>query len=223
MKRPKILFLTALTILVACNRDAETHEPTALADEATSTQGETSTGEGSSESTGTDLEAPDLAGNWLSPCFDQGDGTFANLDFDLAADEWALDYTVHGDEACMVPLVSVHIEGPYTLEQPSAVDGAWEAVFAFDTKTITPHAPPLVEALDGAGCGTDPWAVGVTQSIAQGCAAFGQYPLKSCAADYDIVALDGDTLRFGARPADNDMCTPAKRPAELSPLAMARQ
>ncbi len=50
-----------------------------------------------------------------------------------------------------------------------------------------------------------------------GCAGFGQYPGADCPADYDVVKRDGDDLFFGARPADNDMCTAAKRPAALSP------
>lgn len=62
------------------------------------------------------------------------------------------------------------------------------------------------------------------QSVAEeGCAAFGQYPVDACPADYDLVARDGDTLYFGQRPADNDMCTPERRPTELSPLALALQ
>jgi hypothetical protein len=54
---------------------------------------------------------------------------------------------------------------------------------------------------------------------ASGCANLGQRPISACAADYDLVALDGDKLTFGNRPADNDMCTEAKRPKALSPLS----
>jgi len=81
-----------------------------------------------------------------------------------------------------------------------------------------------VDALDGAGCGADAWEIDVGQSVAEeGCAAFGQYPLADCAADYDIVSRDGDTMFFGSRPMDNDMCTPERRPVELSPLPLTLQ
>jgi hypothetical protein len=56
-----------------------------------------------------------------------------------------------------------------------------------------------------------------------GCAGFGQYPGADCPADFDVVKRDGDDLFFGARPADNDMCTAAKRPTALSPVANHRR
>ncbi len=224
MERRNTFFIAALTILTACpSGAASTVEPTSIAGSTGSSSEESGLGESEAASGSTGADAPALAGRWLSPCFDQGDGTFAMLDFDLSDEAWSLDYRVHGDETCSSPLVTVRIEGPYTIEGRSDVDEAWDAVFGFDAKTITPHAQPLVDALDGAGCGREPWAVDVTQSIDDGCAAFGQYPLDSCAADYDLVSRDGDTLRFGNRPPDNDMCTAERRPHELSPLAMARQ
>jgi hypothetical protein len=39
---------------------------------------------------------------------------------------------------------------------------------------------------------------------------------------FAIVSVDATRLRFGARPADNDLCTPAARPTSLPPLAMSR-
>lgn len=41
-----------------------------------------------------------------------------------------------------------------------------------------------------------------------------------CAADFDLVARSGDRLRFGARPADNDLCTADKRPTALRPMIL---
>jgi hypothetical protein len=158
----------------------------------------------------------------------QADGStqYFRLDFDLTPTEWALDYVVHGDPACDVPLVTVHIEGPYALERPSdAVAGAWEARFGFTSKTIRPEVDGLRDFLNSLeGCGTADFETGVAQDVyASGCAGFGQYPQASCDADYDLVRLDGDSLFFGARPADNDMCTPEKRPTALSPVANRRQ
>jgi hypothetical protein len=170
----------------------------------------------------TPAAGPDLAAPWSSACFDQGNGTHAKLEFDITAATWKLDYRVNGDAACSVPLATVHIEGPYAIERPSgAVPGAYEARFGFAQKTLTAHAQAIADNLDEAGCGDGAWKVGVAQSVLEkGCAAFGQYPAASCPADYDLVRRDGTKLSFGKRPADNDMCTPAKRPTELSPLAL---
>lgn len=225
MQRRNIALIALLTVLPACpGESGSTVEPTASMDGSTGRASETSgTEDTGAESGSTGVEAPELAGRWLSACFAQPDGTHANLDFDLTPARWALDYRVHADEACETRLVTVHIEGPYVLEGPSAVADAWDGVFSFDAKTITPHAQPLVDALDEAGCGSEAWAVDGTQSIEDGCAAFGQYPIADCGADYDLVAREGDTLRFGLRPADNDMCSPERRPSELSPVEMTLQ
>ena len=223
MKRRITLSIATFAVLAACAPSPGTTDPTASTGQ-TEAVGSSTSQEDAESSSGGDVSAPSppsLAGRWRSPCFAQGDGTFARLDFDLGAETWALDYRVNGDEACTVPLVTVAIEGSYALEGPAAVEGAWNAIFGFDSKTITAHAQPLVEALDAAGCGSEPWSLDVSQSVAQGCAPFGQYPLKTCAADYDLVARDGDALRFGQRPSDNDMCGPERRPTQLSSLVLA--
>jgi hypothetical protein len=173
--------------------------------------------------------APQLAGGWRSDCLPspQADGSKQSirLDFQLTAARWDLDYVTHGDDACAAPLVTVHIAGPYTLERPSAqVDGAWEARFGFDAKTIRPEVDGLRDHLNSLeGCGGADFQTGVAQDVyAAGCPAFGQYPRSSCAADFDLVKLDGDALHFGARPADNNMCSPERRPTALSQVANRR-
>ncbi|MEZ4442714.1 MAG: hypothetical protein R3B72_26705 [Polyangiaceae bacterium] len=170
-------------------------------------------------------QAPQLAGRWVSDCTSSpgadGSTQYFRLDFDIAAASWALDYRVHADDRCTQPLVTIHIAGPYEIERPSAgVADAWEARFGFSTKTIRPEVDGLRDYLDSLeGCGTTDFETGVAQDVlTSGCPGLGQYPASSCGADYDIVKLEGDVLQFGSRPADNDMCSPDKRPAELSPV-----
>ncbi len=190
-----------------------------------------STGCGESATPGEDAgDPPDLAGRWTSDCLPspQADGStqYFRLDFDLDPESWALDYVVHGDAACELPLVRVTIAGPYTLERPSpTVPGAWEARFAFERKTIRPEVDGLRDFLNSLeDCGEAEFQTGVAQDVyASGCAAFGQYPESACAADYDLVHREGDVLRFGERPADNDMCAQEKRPATLSPVESRRR
>jgi hypothetical protein len=156
-----------------------------------------------------------LAGVWESACVDPGNGQAFQLTFDLTATDWTLDYTAFGDARCEQPNLTVHIEGPYTLGAASkAVEGAREGKFGFARKFVTPHTEGAAGFLPQA-CGGGTFAVGGSTDITAGCAGLGAYPIEKCATDHDIVHLAGNVLRFGARPADNDMCSPEKRPTAL--------
>lgn len=171
-------------------------------------------------------KAPDLVGRWRSACTPQNDVQAFTLDFTIQADRWAVDYVVYGDKACSARFVTAHVEGPYTLGAPSAVaPGAYEGRFAFSKKTVTPHGAAAVAFLaSDAGCKLDGFADGVARDIGEtGCPGLGQRPLAACPADHDVVQVDGDRLTFGSRPADNDLCTEAKRPKALSPVSSRRQ
>lgn len=173
-------------------------------------------------------QAPEIAGVWESPCMaqSQADGStlYAKLVFDITAEVWTLDYSTFGDDACATPLMTVDITGPYTIgAQSEVVDGAWDGEFAFSSKTVTAHNEGMVGFLSSLdGCGEGDWTVGEAKDVyGTGCAALGQYPQTDCSADYDLVALVDGQLRFGARPADNNMCSPDKRPTALSPMVLS--
>lgn len=172
---------------------------------------------------------PSVAGHWSSACVaqPQADGSTLYATLDLTGngpDRWALTYTLHGDAGCTAKLAAIAIRGSYEVTGPAAVAGAWNARFGFDDKTITPYAQPIADALTAAHCGGSPWQLGVAQSVyAGGCTAFGQYPQAQCTADYDLLDVEGATLHFGNRPADNNMCTPDRRPMQLSAIALIEQ
>lgn len=172
---------------------------------------------------------PSVTGHWLSACVaqPQADGSTLYATLDLTGgdpDRWSLAYTLHGDAACTAKLVTIAIRGSYQVTGPAAVPGAWDARFGFDDKTITPYAQPIADALTAAHCGDAAWQLGAAQSVyAGGCAAFGQYPQARCTADYDLLDVAGAALRFGNRPADNNMCTPDRRPTQLSPIELTAQ
>jgi hypothetical protein len=137
------------------------------------------------------------------------------LTFDLTETDWTVDYAAFGDARCEQPSLTVHIEGPYTLGEASkAVNGAREGNFGFARKFVTPHTEGAAGFLTQA-CGGGTFAVGTSSDITAGCAGLGAYPIEQCATDHDIVHLAGNVLRFGARPADNNMCSPDKRPTAL--------
>ena len=160
----------------------------------------------------------DLVGTWVGPCFPspQGDGSHNQLTFRMTATTWDLDYTAYGDAACGTKFLTVHIQGDYTLGGTSSVEaGAREGTFGFRTKTVTPHLDGAVGVINGA-CGVTTAKVGEALDIGGGCAGLGAYPIAACAADSDIVRLQDKVLSFGARPADNNMCTPDKRPTTFT-------
>ena len=180
------------------------------------------TGTDTDTATDTDTDAElgfsesDLAGTWVGPCYPSpaGDGSFNQLTFVMTDAMWDLDYVAHGTDDCSAPFLTVNIAGGYTLEGASDVeDGARNGTFFFSTKTVTPHAEAAVGVVNYACGGTDA-AVDVAFDISGGCPGLGAYPIADCPADYDIVKLseDGTQLTFGARPADNDMCSEDKRP-----------
>ena len=172
---------------------------------------------------------PPIVGAWASSCFgvanEDGTDGFAQLVFDMKPTTWALDYTMFSDDACSARLGTFHIDGPWVVERPSTtLPGAFEARFDFATRTVTPHVDGYIAFLQSMACGQPPYAVGTPQDVlAAGCPALGFQPVAACPSDYDLVFVNGSTLQFGARPADNNMCTPDRRPTALgAPLTEVR-
>ena len=163
------------------------------------------------------FEATDLVGTWVGPCFasPSGDGSFNQLTFRMTETEWDLDYVAHGDENCTAKFLTVNIKGPYELGEASSVaEGAREGTFSFASKTVTGHMDAALGVINGA-CGVTDTAVDAPLDLAGGCAGLGAYPIAECAADNDIVMVKDNNLHFGARPADNNMCSPDKRPTSF--------
>ncbi len=109
--------------------------------------------------------------------------------------------------------------GGYAITGPSAtVPGAYEATFDEDWKHVTllTAIPEVIAGMGLAACDLSPNLE--TDISASGCAAWP--PVAQCGQDHDLLALEGDGLRFGQRPADNDMCTPDKRPTALLPAVV---
>jgi hypothetical protein len=48
------------------------------------------------------------------------------------------------------------------------------------------------------------------------------FPKSECDREYDRVALVGERLFLGARPADGFMCAPDRRPAAVGEAALVR-
>ena len=175
------------------------------------------------------VTAPSIVGRFAHEgCVTQenADGTqsWAKHNAELTPTTWAADIVIYGDEGCATKYATVHLEGPYTIGAPSTkVAGAFDVDFGFTKRTVTPHVPGFVALLQSYSCGKAPYAVNESQDILDsGCKDLGYQPLAACPKDHDIVKVDGDVITFGKRPPDNNLCTPDKRPAELSPVTFKR-
>jgi hypothetical protein len=171
-----------------------------------------------------------LEGHWVSPACESMPGqggatTYFTRDFTLTKTDWTLAFRLFGDGACTQKLATIDIAGPYqVLLDSTHVAGAREAVFSFGRRTVTAEAKGFADFLGTTTCGVKPWAVGVAQDVlAGGCAELGARPVARCASDNDVVKVEGDRLWFGQRPADNDMCSPEKRPQALGATPVVRK
>lgn len=164
-----------------------------------------------------------LSGEYVSAgAEDWGRGTFGRRDFTFADGHWTLRFVLALDPDFAHEVFAFRTGGSYRVTRPSpAVPGAFEADFHEGAKFVTQLTPDakLAEAFGLAGCGL---AVGVERDISgSGCALW--RPVAVCAEDHDLLALDAaGGLRFGVRPADNDLCTPEKRPTALLPAVIRR-
>jgi hypothetical protein len=165
---------------------------------------------------------PALAGAWESACLpmvnaDDTDG-WARVVVGITPTLWAMDRHLFADDACSAATGTVHIDGGYALEEPSTVvPGAWNARFDFRTRTITPHVDGFIAYLQSLSCGESFGVDRATDVMDVACPALGFRAFETCQADLDVVAVDGNTLRLGLRPADGDVCSPARRPSVLGP------
>jgi hypothetical protein len=173
------------------------------------------------------IATSELVGTWSSAvceAYPDGNGgtTYLERSFAFTDSTWSLDLDVFGDEGCTVPLFSAAIRGGYAVGAASStVEGATEATFDFDENVWTAHDPALADLFTASGCGTEPWEVGVAQSVSEtGCIGVA-HPKDECPIEYDLLMRDGDDLYFGAR--TTDLCTVDGRPTALAPYAVVAE
>jgi hypothetical protein len=165
---------------------------------------------------------PPLQGAWQSDCLpiknaDDTDGS-ARLTWGLTPSLWALDTQLFGDDACAMPVGTIHSDGGWGLEGPSsAVPGAFDIRLDVRTRTVTPHVEGFIAYLESLGCGRGHGVDRATDMLDIACPALGLQPFAACQAEYDVVAGDGAGLRFGARAINRDRCDPRSRPPTLGP------
>ena len=166
------------------------------------------------------MPPPQLEGAWQSACLplknaDDTDGS-ARVVYGVTPTLWALDTQLYGDDACAVPTGTIHSDGGWQWERPSTtITGAWEIRFDVRTRTMTPHVDGFIAYLQSLNCGKDFDVGSSTDMLDMACPDLGLKPLAECQAEYDVVAGDGATLRFGARGINRDRCDARSRPPTL--------
>lgn len=137
--------------------------------------------------------------------------------YDGTSASYELTFHFFADPGCSVPFVTFVSKGDFVARPSSNVPGAIEFDATWTGRTMRADSEASVPLLNS-GCGKPPWSLGQTQDIfATGCAAAGFRPSAECVRDFDLLRVSGSTLSLGQRPADNNMCTPDRRPTALSP------
>lgn len=163
-----------------------------------------------------------LGGTWRDPSPYAYGKAFGQREFTFDRGTWSLRFTLFLDPGGKSPVFTFRTHGRYEVGAAStAVPGAYDTRFTEEQKLLTLDTPDpgLAKAFGFDACGLQ---VGLEKDVsATGCS---RWPaVSACPADHDLLALLApDRLAFGERPADNDMCTPDKRPTALTP-AVQRQ
>ena len=162
-----------------------------------------------------DLQA--VEGTFRSAAAEQWYGGFGTRDFTFAGGQWQLIFTHALDPGMTMRTFQFRTGGPFEIGEASAtVAGAHEGDFHEDWKHVTllTDNPEIVAAMGMADCGL---TYNLETDISEtGCAAWA--PVAECGTDHDLFAMDATGVYFGVRPADNDMCTPDRRPTALLPV-----
>jgi hypothetical protein len=163
-----------------------------------------------------------LAGAWQSECLPVSSRDdvveAAVITYGLTPTLWALDVALFDDVDCALPFGTVHTDGGFVVEGPSAsVTGAWDILLDVRSQTVTPHADAFLTFLEANQCSGDHGLDRITDMFDAACPALGLVPVSSCSTEYDVVIVDGDALRFGARDPRTRRCDAASRPTSEGP------
>ncbi|KJU83025.1 protein APCDD1 [Candidatus Magnetobacterium bavaricum] len=147
---------------------------------------------------------------------DLGNGMFARRTFTFFEDTWSMYFTMFMDTTMKKPVYQFHGEGFFEVESPSSVvEGAYNVMFGFHRKTIRllTSNKQVISSLGFDDCGLK---LSIVKDISgTGCSFIKS--VKDYEQEYDLLKLDATAkiLRLGARPADGDMSTEARRPTTL--------
>ena len=162
-----------------------------------------------------------LSGTWHSAAPEPWYGGWGTREFVFRDGQWSLTFVHALDPGMTMRTFQFRTGGPYEVGEASdAVEGAYRTVFDEDWKHVT-----LLTADAGVAAGMGMAECGLTVNLEAdisetGCAAWP--PVAVCGQEHDLLAMDAGGVYFGARPADNNMCSADKTPTALLPAVVAR-
>lgn len=163
-----------------------------------------------------------LEGTYADPVPYAYGEAFGHRTFVFGDGRWSLDFVLGLDPQLNAQVFRFRTHGEYEiLEASREVEGAFNAIFYEEQKLLTllTDDTQLIAAF-----GLEPCGLVTDKELdisAEGCA--GWRPVAECGGDHDLLMLTSDGgLRFGERPADNDMCTADRRPSSLTPAVERR-
>ncbi len=160
----------------------------------------------------------ELRGTYVSPTVESWYGGYGMREFVFADGTWQLIFTHALDPQMVLRTFQFRTGGDYRVGAAHpTLPATYQADFDEDWKhlTLLTTDPQVIVGMGLADCALT--ANLETDISAKGC---GPWPaVAECGTDHDLLALDATGLRFGQRPADNNMCSPDRRPdALLSPV-----
>ena len=144
-------------------------------------------------------------------------GGFGTREFVFADGRWQLTFTHALDPAMTMRTFEFRTGGPFEIVGASqTVEGAFDGTFVEAWKHVT-LLSENADVIAGMGMADCDLTYNLETDISEtGCAAW--RPVAVCGEDHDLIAMTEAGVQFGVRPADNDMCTPGKRPTALLPM-----
>ncbi len=169
-----------------------------------------------------------MVGRWVSPEREYTTNLDESVyyvirDYTFTSDAFRAVTTVYGDPVSNIKFYTATVDGTYKLVGESdLVAGATDIDFTRVQITARPDSLAFVDIFMRSNCGDGMWGLEIPQDVSDtGCLSF--LPIGTCPVEYNIVKITGDSLQLGVRPRDNDLCSPEKRPIELSTKALMRQ
>jgi hypothetical protein len=161
-----------------------------------------------------------LQGSYSDPAPYNYGKAWGKREFTFDKGKWTLVFTLALDPEMKMQVFKFRTYGTYQLQEKSAkVADTYNAVFYEEKKFVTlkTNDEQLISAFGFSPCDL---TVDIEKDISEnGCS--GWKSVKACPGDYDLLSLDKEgKLYFGERPADNDMCSPEKRPVKLTPAVI---
>jgi hypothetical protein len=159
---------------------------------------------------------PNLVGTWKSPTPEfAGNGHYAVREFSFNGPRMEHTFTLAADKDMKKIIYIYRVEGSVELGSPSTkVAGAFDLQIKPSKKLVTLKTKDKL-TIEDIGFKECKLTTGKEKDISSsGCSVLRS--INECSVEYDLVKIEGEQLRLGERPVDNEVCSPENRPEMLA-------